>query len=246
VPNPKFILYIFLAFFPIAFVSRILTPRFDIWYSDYFHISSFTYFISFTILYLPLGILVEELAERALLQSRVSELFGRKAAIFVVTLNFVAYHASLLTPAKLDYQIIMLFTWLAYSFLLSIVFEYSLSIYPVLLLHFTIDLVSALQIFLHMNSIVMYETILWSLWATFFILNLKDIIDLISEKIKALPKIKIPLKYQFYLFFLSLPYPLLLLLNDKISQWCVLPLILLGFIILSYMRRSLELFVRSG
>jgi len=211
-----FVIYSFLLFFPFAFISRIFTPNFDFWYSDFLSISTLSKLIPF-LLYLPLQVLIEEIGIRALFQSRLSKMFGSRAAILAVTLNFVVLHTNALLTGKFEYQIVMLLAWLAYSFLLSVVFEYTGSIYFAFALHFLIDFVSSVQTFLHITHMLPYEVVLWSCWAVLLILNINNILRLIPRKIKMLTKAGIPSKYQLYLYVVSLPYPLFVIMLSTLS-----------------------------
>lgn len=241
--NFNFIFYSFLLFFPFAFVSRLFTPNFDFWYSDYLSISNLVTFIPF-ILLLPLGVIIEELGMRALFQSRLSKMFGSRAAILVVTLNFIVLHTRVLLMAKFEYQLVMLFAWLAYSFLLSAVFEYTASIYPTLALHFLLDLVSSIQVLLHANSMQTYEVVLWSCWAALFVLNIKNIIEFLPRKIKTLIRAEIPSQYQLYLYVVSMPYPLFVILISTTSVAYILPVILLVPIIIYYLEKTRRSFIK--
>lgn len=207
----KYIFYSLLAVFPIAFLSRVLTPSFDYWYSNYLQISSSTFFIQFLLIYIPLEVIIEELGERALFQSRLSSFFGGRAAVYVTTLNFVALHIPQLFGVRLDYQLVMLFTWFFYALILSLLFEYTKNVYSTLLLHFLIDFISTIQIFLHLNFLPIYETILWSVWATLLILNWGGIMSML-EKMRVLKQIKLSGGYEFYLFLLSVPCPIFIFL----------------------------------
>lgn len=239
-PKPQhlnIIFYSFLAVFPVAFLSRVLTPSFDVWYSSYLPVSNLSSLVPFILIYVPLGVILEEVGERALFQSRLSQLFGSKAAVYVATLNFVALHIPILLLGRVEYQFVMLLTFLVDSLLLSLIFEYTQSIYSTLLLHFLINLFASIQVFLHLNSLLVCEVALWSLWAALFVMNLGNIIDMF-KKIKFLKQPRIRTEYEFYLSLLALPYPIFLILSVA-QLGFILPLLLLLIIAAYYMKEML-------
>jgi len=231
----NFVIYSFLLFFPFAFISRIFTPNFDFWYSDFLSISTLGKFIPFILIHLPLQVVIEEIGIRALFQSRLSKMFGSRAAILTVTLNFVVLHTNVLLMGKFEYQLVMLLAWLAYSFLLSVVFEYTGSIYFAFALHFLIDIVSSVQTFFHVNSMLPYEVALWSCWAVLLIININNVRGLIPKKIKMLVKVGIPSKYQLYLYILSVPYPLFVMMLSTLSIAYLFSALFLVYILVYYL-----------
>lgn len=243
--NLNLILCALLVLFPVSFASRVLLPEFDFWYSNFMPFSNLNILVIFLISSMPLAVIIEELGERALFQSRISKLFGSRAAVYIVTLNFVMLHSYLLLTAKPEYQLLMLVNWLAYAFMISLIFEYTKSVYSTMLFHFLANLINSIQIFLHVNLLIIPEAVLWSIWAVLFIITLKSIMKTLPYKRWSFTLHGASWVDRFYLLFLSILYPLSLILVGDNSARYMLLVILLAFIALYYINDFLISFMNG-
>ncbi|NYZ78831.1 CPBP family intramembrane metalloprotease [Candidatus Micrarchaeota archaeon] len=239
------ILYALLILFPISFASRVLLPGFDFWYSDFMPFSNLSILVIFLIFAMPLAVITEELGERALFQSRISKFFGSNTAVYVVTLNFVILHTPLLLTAKPEYQLLMLVNWLAYAFMISLIFEYTKSVYSTILFHFLANLINSIQMFLHVNLMLIPEAVLWSVWATLFIITLRSIVRELSRKRRSPSLHEISWMQKFYLLFLSILYPISIELGGDDAARYTLFIILLASIMLYYIKDLLVSFTKG-
>ncbi|MBS3055105.1 MAG: CPBP family intramembrane metalloprotease [Candidatus Aenigmarchaeota archaeon] len=167
-------------FFPISIISRVFFPNFDIFYAkslglDYQNLSTFLIFS------IPIAIVVEEIGMRSLLQSKLSSVFSDRWAIYITITNFALIHFGWFFYVDLTSFLIILFTVLAYSMFLAILFYYTKNIFLTITTHLLVNVISSFQIVFHINNQIFYELILWILWGIYFILLSPIAINLLRK-----------------------------------------------------------------
>lgn len=173
-------------FFSLLFIttvpSRIFFPRFDSWYAS---LSGLTTLSGLTALLLitPIFTSTEELSQRGLIQSKLSNIFGSRVSFLIVGINFAVLHLSWfwMGGGVLNTSLIFI-TLLPYSFLTALIFEKSKNIFVTLFFHMLTIFTSAIQTYWHVTNNLGYEYLFWIIWgASFVLLFSKSTKNLVSE-----------------------------------------------------------------
>ena len=170
---------IFFMLFPIAFISRILDPSFDFYFSQSFGLLSFSAIMIF-ILSLPFYALKEEIYERSFFQSIFSKGYGSIIGPIVVAVNFAIAHYYY--AGTLAHTLNIVLSVLVGTYLIALVFEKTRNIFASMMTHLLYNVFIIFQIYLHVSGFRTYEILFWVVWGLLFlaffknsILSLKDI-----------------------------------------------------------------------
>lgn len=187
------VIFLFFALlFPAALFSRIITPSFDLWYAKFFQTNLITLFFL-----IPLGVLIEEIGERSLLQAKLSSIYDAKTAFYVTAVNYTFLHINWLFGGSIKFGIVILTSAFLYALVTSLLFLYTKNIFLTILLHLSLNLALFLQIFLRINeSLRDYEFLFWMTWLILFILyvpkaltHAKKVLKVKGVKLKARDKV---------------------------------------------------------
>jgi len=202
-------------FFSLLFIttvpSRLFFPEFDSWYAP---LSGLTSLGGLTALLLitPVFTSSEEISQRGLIQSKLSNIFGSRISLLIVGINFAVLHLSWfwMGGGALNTSLIFL-TLLPYSFLAALLFEHSKNIFTTLFFHILTISTSAIQTYWHVTNNLNYEYIFWIIWGLSFIFLFSKSIKYLMSTIKRLKGQKITSDLYIPFIILSI-FPILVFL----------------------------------
>mgnify|MGYP001559486132 CR=1 FL=1 len=205
---------VFFMLFPIAFISRILDPTFDLYFLESFGLLSVSSVLIFT-LYLPFFAIKEEIYERSFFQGIFSKGYSSIIAPALIAINFaIAHYYNTGNPV---HTLNVVLSVLIGTYLIALVFEKTRNIFASIMTHLIYNIFIIFQIYLHVSGFVLFEIIFWIIWGILFLAFLQKTIK--ELRILFLIKIK-DLNYLDWLYILGfgiiIPIIVLLILESLV------------------------------
>lgn len=161
---------IFLMLFPVAFISRILDPSFDKYFSVAYGLGGLSSFIIF-ILYLPFFAIKEEIFERSFFQSLFSRGYGSLIAPILVAINFSLAHYY--NTGVLSHTLNIVLSVLVGTYLIALLYEKTKNLFITIITHLVYNIFIMFQIYMHVFGLNILEIVFWTVWGILFIFFLK-------------------------------------------------------------------------
>jgi len=198
----KYSFFFLFILFPIAFLGRIFDPGFDIWYAKQSGLLTF-YGLLFSFLIMPLYVIKEEIFERSLIQSKLSQNYGSLIALFLVSLNFALMHFYL--TKEMNHIITTVISVFFGSMALVLIYEITKNVFASLLTHLLYNILVVFQIYLHAKNYLIYESIFWIIFGLLFLLTFKKSWSEVKVVIKSKRVSLSFVDWIFFIVFASLP-----------------------------------------
>ena len=197
----KYSFFFLFLLFPIAFLGRMLDPSFDLWYAQQTGLFTLQG-LFFSLLLLPLFVIKEEIFERSLIQSKLSQVYGRMIVLLLVSLNFAFMHFYITKNMQhIAATVVSVFFG---SLVLVLLYDITKNLFATLLTHLLYDFLVVLQIYLHAKNFILSETLFWILFGIFFLITVKKTWNLIQEQKPKKVSLSL-LDWVFFIVFVSLP-----------------------------------------
>ncbi|MFH1106317.1 MAG: CPBP family intramembrane glutamic endopeptidase [Candidatus Micrarchaeota archaeon] len=155
-----------------AIALRLLLPTFDSWYARLYGLDTASGTIALALYALPLALVFEELGVRGLLHSSLLNGFGRSGAVLAaVAIFFTLMHSPLVGYSpSLAFSAGAMATILAYSVVISLLYQRTRSLFATTALHCLVNYFSAAQTYLHAAGLLTEEVAVWAIWGAVFLL----------------------------------------------------------------------------
>ncbi|MBU1197173.1 CPBP family intramembrane metalloprotease [Candidatus Micrarchaeota archaeon] len=152
--------------FIIGILGRVLSPDMDAWYAGIAWLHDWTYVQQMLLTWIPLAVILEEVAVRGILQSKLQQRFSPKIAILSAALFFAFMHAYLLTYSAANaYGIASFLMIIAQAFLITLLYYWTRSWIATGILHLVANTFAAFQTFFHVSGQLELEFLIWGIWA---------------------------------------------------------------------------------
>jgi len=187
--------------FPIAFIGRLFDPGFDLWYAKQSGLLTFSG-LFFMFLLMPFYVFKEEIFERSLIQSKLSQHYSKVLLAILISLNFSLVH--FYVTKEMSHIVSTVISVFFGSLVLIFLYEATKNVFATMICHLVYNCLIVFQIYLHARNLFLAENIFWILYGILFFLTVYTAV----KEITNVKSVKMQLRwddYVFFLVFVSLP-----------------------------------------